>query len=140
FEFKRHRMMTQTVQPLTADLGFAIPRGITAADCQEEYLAVMRKAGALYQRLAQWNLDVASYIIPNSFNRRIFFSMNLRQAFNFCRLRAAENAHFSIRRIAIAISEKIREIYPLLGAYLDVNEEETSRSIQKRYFSDLCVL
>ena len=27
FEFKRHRMMTQTVQPLTALLGYAVPRG-----------------------------------------------------------------------------------------------------------------
>src|SRR3990170_2072021 len=31
FEVKRHRMMTQTAQRLTADLGYAVPRLITAA-------------------------------------------------------------------------------------------------------------
>ena len=33
FEFKRHRMMTQTVQPLTALLGYAVPKGIREAGC-----------------------------------------------------------------------------------------------------------
>lgn len=135
FEFKRHRMMTQTVQPLSAKLGFAIPRGITESGCEGDYLQAMRSAADLYRRIAAWNPDVASYAIPNGFNRRVLFDMNLREAFHFCRLRAAENAHFSIRRIAQQVMESIREIYPLLGAYLDVPESETSQSIEERYFT-----
>jgi thymidylate synthase ThyX len=137
FEFKRHRMMTQTVQSLTANLGFAMPRGITESGCEVQYSEAMHHAQDLYHRLAAWNPDVASYVVPNGFNRRILFGMNLREAFHFCRLRAAENAHFSIRRVAQQVVENIREIYPLLGVYLDVPETETSQGVKEGYFTNL---
>jgi thymidylate synthase ThyX len=137
FEFKRHRMMTQTVQSLTANLGFALPRGITESECEEQYSEAMRHAQDLYHRLAAWNPDVASYVVPNGFNRRVLFDMNLREAFHFCRLRTAENAHFSIRRVAYQVVECIREIYPILGGYLDVPPSETSQSIEEGYFTNL---
>jgi len=135
FEFKRHRMMTQTAQPVTAKLGFAVPVGITKSGCDAKYLAAMRKAMGLYDRLAKWNVDVASYIVPNGFNRRVMFTMNLREAFHFCRLRSAENAHFSIRRIALRVAEVIKEIYPFLGLYLDIPEDITCQDIEERYFA-----
>ena len=137
FEFKRHRMMTQTVQSLTANLGFAIPRGIMDSGCEAQYLEAMHHAQDLYHRLAAWNPDVASYVVPNGFNRRVLFDMNLREAFHFCRLRAAESAHFSIRRVAYQVVECIREIYPILGGYLDVSPSETSQRIEEGYFTNL---
>lgn len=137
FEFKRHRMMTQTVQPLSPELGFAVPKAITESDCGDAYNAMMRKAADYYQDLAEWNSDVASYVIPNGFNRRVLFTMNLRQAFHFCRLRAAHNAHFSIRRIAQRMADEIAQIYPLLGQYLDRPEDENWQMIEADYFSSL---
>ncbi len=135
FEFKRHRMMTQTVQPLTSTLGFAIPKGIVEAGCEGVYSSAMREAASLYERLSAWNPDVASYIVPNGFNRRVLFTMNLREAFHFCCLRAAENAHFSIRRVALRIAETIQHIYPHFGRYLDVPEGITSHDVKDEYFS-----
>jgi len=135
FEFKRHRMMTQTVQPLTASLGFAVPQGITAAGCEAEYLAAMRQVANLYERVSAWNPAAASYMIPNGFNRRVLFSMNLRQVFHFCKLRGAENAHFSIRRVAYQMAEAVQQAYPLLGTYLDMPSGETWESIEQQYFS-----
>jgi thymidylate synthase ThyX len=137
FEFKRHRMMTQTVQPLTASLGFAVPKGIVASGCEGDYFDAMRQAAALYQQVSAWNPHVASYMIPNGFNRRVLFSLNLRQAFHFCRLRAAENAHFSIRRVAHQLAEAIQQVYPLFGAYLELPEGITLASIENEYFSSL---
>jgi len=139
FEFKRHRMMTQTVQPLTAELGFAVPNGISNAGCEEVYLDVMQQAAAMYRQIASWNENMASYIIPNGFNRRVLFTMNLREAFNFSRLRAAENAHFSIRRVAYKIVESIHQIYPLLGQYIDVPAGTSSKAITEEYFSSIKV-
>ncbi len=136
FEFKRHRMMTQTVQQLTADLGFALPKVITDCGCEEEYLQAMRRAGELSAKMVDWNPDVASYILPNGYNRRVLFTMNLREAFHFCRLRAAKNAHFSIRRVAYHVAETINQIYPLLGQYLDVPPNETHQGITDKYFSE----
>ena len=137
FEFKRHRMMTQTVQPLSPELGFAVPIAITEAGCEKAYTTLMRKAADFYEKAAAWNPDVASYIIPNGFNRRVLFTMNLRQAFHFCRLRAAHNAHFSIRRIAQRMADEITRIYPLLGRYLDRPDDENWQMIETAYFSSL---
>jgi thymidylate synthase ThyX len=137
FEFKRHRMMTQTVQPLSADLGFALPMGITAAGCETDYLAAMRQASELYDRIYDWSPAVASYIVPNGFNRRVLFTLNLRQAFHLCRLRGASNAHFSIQRVAQQIAEAVVQVYPVLGKYLDLPHEVSWRMIEANHFSQI---
>jgi thymidylate synthase ThyX len=135
FEFKRHRMMTQTVQPLLADLGYAIPKAIVKAGVGLEYTKAMESAAALSREIVDVNPDVAGYIIPNGFNRRVLFTMNLREAFNFIRLRSARNAHFSIRRVSQRIVDAIREAYPLFGQYLDIPDQETWQDIEAHYFS-----
>jgi len=127
-------MMTQTPQPLTADLGFALPAGITAAGCEGQYLEIMHRAGALYEVLYAWNPAVASYVIPNGYHRRVLFTMNLRQVCHFCNLRGASNAHFSIRRVAYQMAEAVTQAYPLLGKYLDLPAGETWQSIEAQHF------
>jgi thymidylate synthase ThyX len=122
-EFKRHRMMTQTPQTLTARLGYATPRRLVEAGFEAPYREAMQKAAQAYERLAAWDAQVAAYLVPNGFNRRILFSLNLRQAFAFCRLRAAPNAHFSLRRLAQRLAAEIRRVHPLLGMYLRLPDE-----------------
>lgn len=134
FEFKRHRMMTQTVQTLSPKLGFAVPRAIVESGCDEIYASAMRSAADVYDQIAEVNPDAASYIIPNGFNRGVLFTMNLREAFNFVRLRAAENAHFSIRRVALRLVDAIRAVYPTLGKYLLISNDENWKEIENRYF------
>jgi thymidylate synthase ThyX len=133
FEFKRHRMMTQTPQALTAELGYSVPKAIEDAGFAEAYHEAMDAAFEVYDALAGWNPDVASYLVSNGYNRRVLFTLNLREVFNFVRLRAAANAHFSIRRVAQHMVEAICEIYPILGAYLDAPNEDW-RLITKNYF------
>jgi thymidylate synthase ThyX len=137
YEFKRHRMMTHTVEPLGTGLGYALPEAVVGGGCSDLFETAMKKSSKLYQAMALWNPDAASYIIPNGFNRRVVFMMNLREAFHFCRLRAAENAHFSIRKVGMQMAEKIREIYPLFAPYLDVPQDQTSHAIAEKYFSRL---
>ena len=137
FEFKRHRMMTQTVGPLTAALGYAIPAAFDEAGCLDAYQEAMQGAAELYRKLAAGKMDAASYIVPNGFNRRVAFTLNLREAFHLCRLRAADNAHFSIRRVALQMAESIGEIYPLFAPYLEVPKHQTSQEISQTYFYSL---
>ncbi len=134
FEFKRHRMMTQTVQPLTALLGYVVPRGIIEAGCEPAYREAMEKAEKHYAALKAFSPDLAAYVVPNGFNRRVLFTLNLREAFTFCRLRAAENAHFSIRRVALQVYEAIRDIYPHLAPFMAVPEGVTSQDIVREHF------
>ena len=134
FEFKRHRMMTQTVQKLSPTDGFAIPKAISQAGWEANYVSAMDQAAEIYDRIADINPDAASYIIPNGFNRRVLFTLNLREFYNFCRLRSAENAHFSIRRISQRMAETIEGIYPILGKYLDRPRNESWQDIEREYF------
>ncbi len=135
-EFKRHRMMTQTAQALTTRLGYALPRQMATAGFERQYRSAMEKAGEAFETLYQWNPQVASYVVPNGFNRRILFTLNLREAFTFCRLRSAATAHFSMRRVAQRVAEEIRKVHPLIGRYLSM-PDETWQGIEKEYFSPM---
>jgi thymidylate synthase ThyX len=53
----------------------------------------------------------------------VLFTMNLREAYAFCQLRAAANAHFSMRRVAQRVAEEIRRVHPLLAKYMHLPGE-----------------
>ena len=122
-ELKRHRMMTQTPQLLTTRLGYACPRLFADAGLEASYRAAMEAAAEAYETLAGWDLQSAAYVVPNGFHRRVLLTMNLREAFAFCQLRAANNAHFSLRRIAQRIAAEIRVVHPLLAGYMHLPAE-----------------
>ncbi len=91
----------------------------------------------LYNKLYGFNPDVASYIVPNAFNRRVMLQMNLRSAFHFIHLRSASNAHFAIRRIALKIADEIRMRYPLFARYFNTDTGETWQSLSSEFFDRL---
>ena len=134
FELKRHRMMTQTPQALTTHLGYAVPKDIQRAGFLEPFQAAMQAAQEAYEKLAAFNPHVASYIVPNAFNRRVLLTFNLRSADHLINLRTAENAHYAIRRAAYRIAEQIQEVTPLLGNYLRITPGETWQSIEEKCF------
>ena len=133
-EFKRHRMMTQTPQRLSARLGYTIPLLVTEAGFGSKYEAAMESAMKMYEKLAEFNPDVAQYIVPNGFNRRVLAQFNLREAFAFCQLRTAANAHFSIRRVAQKMYEEMARVHPLLPKYMKLRDE-TWQGVEENYFT-----
>jgi len=135
-EFKRHRMMTQTPQRLTTRLGYAVPRLITEAGFGSAYEAAMDRAAETFEKLVGINPDVAQYIVPNGYNRRVLARFNLREAYHFCQLRAARNAHFSIRRVARRMHAEMARVHPLLTRYMHL-PEETLQAVEEGYFSGL---
>ena len=116
FELKRHRMMTQLPQPLTARLGYALPRRMVDAGMEAAYRRAMEKVEESYTALAAWNPEVAAYVVPNGFRRRVLLTFNFRTAMHFTGLRSAPNAHFSLRRAAQRMAEEIRRCSPALGS------------------------
>jgi thymidylate synthase ThyX len=137
FELKRHRMMTQTPQQFTTELGYAVPRLVVDAKLVDEYREAMEIASHAYQQLASWNPHVAAYVIPNAFNRRVLMTLNLRQAFHFCELRSQPNAHFAIRCLALRMAEMIREVHPTLGGFMRLPASADWRSIEDEHFSQV---
>lgn len=135
FEFKRHRMMTQTVQPLSTGNGFAIPRLITQAGLEDDFRQAMQTAANAYHLISQEVPAAASYVVPNAFNRRVLASMNLRSAMHFIQLRTAPNAHFAIRRVANRMADLLREQMHLFTPYLVPPTDETWQQIESNYFT-----
>ena len=125
YEFKRHRLMTQTPQNLSTNLGYVTPALIQEVNFESRYIEAMEAATEAYQKLAALNPHLAAYLVPNAFNRRVLATFNLRQAYHLCQLRAAKNAHFSIRRIARKIYAELESVHPLLTKYMRFPEEET---------------
>lgn len=132
-EFKRHRMMTQTPQRLTCAHGYAVPLRFAEAGFEQEYRAAMEKAGESWWKLASWNPNVAQYLVPNGYNRRVLATFNFREAYSFCQLRTSANAHFSIRRIAQRIANEIRWVHPTLAGFMKL-QDETWQEIEDNYF------
>jgi thymidylate synthase ThyX len=135
-EFKRHRMMTQTPQKLTTRLGYATPRLLAEAGFGSQYEAAMESAAQLYEKLYEFNPNVAQYAVPNGFNRRVLAQFNLREAYAFCQLRSASNAHFSIRRIAQRVYEELARVHPLLTKYMKLPDEPW-KSVEEKYFTSV---
>ena len=133
-EFKRHRMMTQTPQRLTTRLGYATPHLITEAGFRSEYEAAMESASRMFEKLYAFDPNVAQYVVPNGFNRRVLAEFNLREAFAFCQLRSAANAHFSIRRVAQRIYEEMSRVHPLLTKYMKLHDE-TWQGVEEDHFT-----
>ncbi len=135
FELKRHRMMTQTPQSLTTRLGYAVPRRIVSAGIESLYRQAMEDAAQAYEELAAYNPHVASYVVPNGYNRRVLLDFNLRTAGHFTGLRSAANAHFSMRRLALRIADEIRAVTPLLARHLVPPVEDTWQDVEAAHFA-----
>ena len=135
-EFKRHRMMTQTPQRLTTRLGYATPRLITEAGFGSQYEVAMNAAHEMYEKLYAVSPTIAQYVVPNGYNRRVLAEFNLREAFAFCQLRSAPNAHFSIRRVAQRMYDEISKVHPLLTKYMKLNDEPW-KSVEENFFTDV---
>jgi thymidylate synthase ThyX len=137
FELKRHRMMTQSAQRLTTRLGYCVPRLISEAGLEPTYRESMATAAQAFETLAAWNPEVASYLVPNAFLRRVAVTMNLREAFHFCELRSAPNAHFSIRRIALRMAEVLQQAVPDMGSYLRLPAGAHWRRVEEEHFTQV---
>jgi thymidylate synthase ThyX len=133
-EFKRHRMMSQTPQRLTTRLGYATPRLITESGFESTYDAAMQSAAQMFEKLCAVSSTISQYVVPNGFNRRVLAEFNLREAFAFCQLRSASNAHFSIRRVAQRVYDEMNRVHPLLTKYMKLNDE-TWQGVEEGYFT-----
>jgi thymidylate synthase ThyX len=135
FDVKRHRIMTQTPQPLTDELGYATPKAITEAGFAAEYDRAMEVAARAYRAIAAEYPHEAAYVIPNAYNRRVLLTLNLRELFHFAQLRGAPNGHFAYRRIAIKAYEIAKEKYPAFTPFMRCETYPASAEIENEFFA-----
>jgi thymidylate synthase ThyX len=137
YEVKRHRMFTLTPQPLTASLGYALPKLISQAGCEPEFQQAMARSQYLFADLQGVNPALGGYIVPNAALRRFLLSGNLRSLWHFIQLRSAPNAHFAVRRLAQQLYAEVTHYFPAFAEVLLLDTQESTATLERDYFTDI---
>ena len=130
-DIQRHRMTTQTEQPLTAFLGYDVPEDVANAgkEYEEKFRFAMDEARRLFEKMYVDMPDEAQYVVPLGFRKRVLITLNLRELFYVIRLRSSKQGHPSYRRIAQQMYREIEKRYPWIAEFLvcDFDEHELGR-------------
>ncbi len=128
-DIQRHRMCTQSNQPLGTDLGYDTPVEIEEIGKVKDYMAVMDMAHDLNRKLLGAGLvNEAEYVVPMAYRRRLVISWNVRELFHFIELRSGKKGHPSYRKIAQELWHSLNETHPLIASFIRVDMSETGIS------------
>lgn len=135
-DIQRHRLCTQTSQPITVIHGFNTPEEIIEAGMEKQCDEAAERSADLYNKLYPDFPEESQYAVLFGFrNKRTLFTWNLRELHHFISLRSGPKGHISYRRIAQACWQRINELHPLLAKYIRVNMEGGSSSWASNLFS-----
>ena len=128
-DVQRHRMATQTRQPLGCELGYEIPDDAREAGVADRMEQGLRRAGDAWRQLVETDRNAAQYVVPLAYRVRFLMKMNLREAYVFCRLRSRVQGHDAYRRIAWAIRDEIERVHPALGRLIPVDRSTAETAL-----------
>ncbi len=121
-DIQRHRMCTQTAQPLTAALGYETPPEIEDMGHGPTYHAVMGAAAeAQAAMLAVVGAEAAQYVLPLAYRKRVLYTWNLRELHHFISLRSSRQGHRSYRCLAQQCWHELSRVHPELAAAVRVD-------------------
>ena len=127
-DVQRHRMCTQSNQPVTVVHGYDLPPEIREAGFEDKFKEVVEKSVEAYNKIYQNFPEEAQYVVPFCFRKRVLITWNLRELHHFISLRSGKKGHASYRRIAQECWRKLNEIQPLLAKYIRVDMDEMNIS------------
>lgn len=111
-DLHRHRRCRQFRQAFSPRLGYETPRAIADAGLQAEYTAAIESALEAFHLLPE---PGSHYLLPFAVRSRFLFKMDFAEAEYICRLRTGVKGHFSYRRIAWEMKQKMEQAEPELG-------------------------
>jgi hypothetical protein len=111
-DMHRHRRCQQFRQGYTAKLGYDTPPVIAEAALGDFYCAEMNRAMDLINILPQ---PGGQYLLPFATQSRFLFKMDFAEAEYISRLRSGVKGHFSYRKVAWEMKEKMMKLEPELG-------------------------
>jgi hypothetical protein len=115
-DLHRHRRCQQFRQDYTLDLGWDTPAAIAPAGLTEFYEQTMQAARTAMDLLPQ---PGSQYLLPFAARSRFLFKMDFAEAEYICRLRSGVKGHFSYRKIAWAMKEKMESMEPELAQLME---------------------
>ncbi|HUA84705.1 MAG TPA: FAD-dependent thymidylate synthase [Bryobacteraceae bacterium] len=111
-DLHRHRRCQQYRQEFSGKLGYDTPDALIEAGLREKYDALMRET---FETVHGMESNAAHYLLPFAARSRFLFKMDFAEAEYIARLRSGVKGHFSYRRIAWEMKEKMQRLEPELG-------------------------
>ena len=120
-DIQRHRMVTQTNQKLTPNIGYSTPKLLIEAGFENIFKECIEKAKIAYHKFYEKYPNESEYLLPLAFKKRVLMTWNLRELHHFISLRSGPMGHYSYRIIAQQCYKEIEQIHPILAKYIRVN-------------------
>jgi thymidylate synthase ThyX len=127
-DLHRHRRCQQFRQAYSSKLGFETPDAIGASGLSERYAAWLLRASNVAATLPAPGAD---YLIPFAARSRFLFKMDFAEAEYIARLRSGVKGHFSYRRIAWEMKEKMSLLEPELGRLMEATPPWVEDPLQR---------
>ena len=127
-DLHRHRRCQQFRQAYSTKLGFETPDAITEAGLSKNYTALVSEVGNLVSQLPD---PGSHYLLPFASRARFLFKMDFAEAEYISKLRSGVKGHFSYRRIAWLMKEKMTELEPELGRLMEATPPSIEDPLQR---------
>ena len=127
-DLHRHRRCQQFRQAYSTNLGFETPDAIENAGLSEFYSALMADVCNVVTRLPD---PGSQYLLPLATRSRFLFKMDFAEAEYISRLRSGVKGHFSYRKIAWQMKEKMAAVEPDLARFLDATPPWVEDPLQR---------
>jgi thymidylate synthase ThyX len=115
-DMHRHRRCHQYRQPYTGQHGYDVPELFRLSGTDDAYCLEMDAALAAIKRLAD---PARQYLLPFGARSRFLFKMDFAEVEYISRVRSGVKGHFSYRRIAWEMKQRVEEIEPELARLID---------------------
>jgi len=115
-DLHRHRRCQQFRQAYNGRLGYDTPEALIEAGLQENYDSLMAATFAAMSRIEG---NGAHYLMPFAARSRYLFKMDFAEAEYIARLRSGVKGHFSYRKIAWEMKQKMDQLEPELGRLME---------------------
>jgi len=115
-DLHRHRRCQQFRQSYSAHLGFETPQAVRESGLSARYETLLEQARNVLASLPQ---PAAQYLLPFATRSRFLFKMDFGEAEYIARLRSGVKGHFSYRKIAWQMKQKMSALEPELGRLME---------------------
>lgn len=127
-DLHRHRRCQQFRQDYSTQLGFETPAVISEAGIGDKYETLLSRAGNTAVTLPA---PGSHYLIPFAARSRFLFKMDFAEAEYIARLRSGVKGHFSYRKIAWEMKQKMSSLEPELGRLMEATPPWVEDPLQR---------
>jgi len=127
-DLHRHRRCQQYRQAFTTQLGFETPDAVANAGLSELYTTLLAEVSEVIATLPAL---ASHYLLPFAMRSRFLFKMDFAEAEYISRLRSGVKGHFSYRRVAWEMKEKMMALEPELGRLMQATPPWVEDPLQR---------